>query len=205
MSSEVLLTFFVTSLVLILTPGPDILYVLSQSITRGSKYGIATTLGQIGGLMFHLALFAFGVSGLIIGSDLVFTTVKMLGAAYLFWLSYKVYHTADILVREDKKAVEKSFMGFVRQGLLMNVMNPKVMMFFLALFPTFISENAGNVRTQVFTLGLVFITQTLVVFTTVSIIASQLTDVLKNNQTFNSFLKWMQIIVFTGLGIYILL
>ncbi len=205
MSSEVLLTFFVTSLVLILTPGPDILYVLSQSITRGSKYGIATTLGQIGGLMFHLALFAFGVSGLIIGSDLVFTTVKILGAGYLFWLSYKVYHTADILVREDKKTVEKSFMGFVRQGLLMNVMNPKVMMFFLALFPTFISENAGNVRTQVFTLGLVFITQTLVVFTTVSIIASQLTDVLKNNQTFNSFLKWMQIIVFTGLGIYILL
>lgn len=205
MASEVLLTFFVTSLVLILTPGPDILYVLSQSITRGSKYGIATTLGQIGGLVFHLALFAFGVSSLIIGSDLIFTTVKIMGAAYLFWLSYKVYHTADILVREDKNAVEKSFMGFVRQGLLMNVMNPKVMMFFLALFPTFISENAGSVRTQVFTLGLVFITQTLVVFTTVSIIASQLTDVLKNNQTFNSFLKWMQIVVFTGLGIYILL
>lgn len=205
MASEVLLTFFVTSLVLILTPGPDILYVLSQSITRGSKYGIATTLGQIGGLVFHLALFAFGVSSLIIGSDLIFTTVKIMGAAYLFWLSYKVYHTEDILVREDKNAVEKSFMGFVRQGLLMNIMNPKVMMFFLALFPTFISENAGSVRTQVFTLGLVFITQTLVVFTTVSIIASQLTDVLKNNHAFNTFLKWMQIVVFTGLGIYILL
>ncbi|WP_430612123.1 LysE family translocator [Flavobacterium sp. JP2137] len=205
MSSEVLLTFFITSLVLILTPGPDILYVLSQSITRGSKYGIATTLGQIGGLLFHLSLFAFGVSGLIIGSELIFTAVKIMGACYLFWLSYKVYNTADILVREDQQAAEKSFMGFVRQGLLMNIMNPKVMMFFLALFPTFISENAGNIKVQVFTLGLVFITQTLVVFTTVSIIASQLTDVLKSNRTFNSFLKWMQIVVFTGLGIYILI
>lgn len=205
MSSEVLLTFFVTSLVLTLTPGPDILYVMSQSITRGSRYGIATTLGQIGGLIFHLLLFAFGISSLIIGSELIFTTVKVLGAIYLFWLSYKVYHASDILVCEDKKDAEKSFMGFVRQGLLMNVMNPKVMMFFLALFPTFISESAGSVEVQVFTLGIVFITQTLVVFSTVSIIASQLTDALKNNHIFNSFLKWMQIVVFTGLGIYILL
>ncbi len=205
MSSEVLLTFFFTSLALILTPGPDILYILSQSITRGRKYGMATAIGQIGGLVFHLSLFAFGISSFIIDSTLIYTLVKMMGAGYLFYLSYKVYHTADLLVSENKNGVEKSFMGFVRQGLLMNVMNPKVMMFFLALFPTFISDTGANVKVQVFTLGLVFITQTLVVFSTICIIASQLTDVLKSNRAFNTFLKWMQIVVFTGLGIYILI
>ena len=87
MSPEILYTFFITCFLLIITPGPDLLYVVSQSITKGQKYGYAVVMGQAGGLIFHLTLFAFGVSALIINSSIALQIVKVLGAAYLFWLS----------------------------------------------------------------------------------------------------------------------
>lgn len=206
MTVEVLYTFFITCFLLIITPGPDLLYVVSQSITRGRKYGYAVIIGQIGGLLFHLSLFAFGISALIIKSEIAFQAVKIGGAIYLFWLSYKVFHEENVLVIEQGKpnAKDKTVFGFVRKGLVMNIMNPKVMMFFLALFPGFISEAAGNVKQQVFMLGGVFITEALVIFTIICTIAAQLTDFMKDNKSVNIILKWLQIVVFTGLGIFLI-
>lgn len=204
MPTEILYTFFVACLLLIITPGPDLLFVVSQSIARGKKYGIAVTLGQLGGLVFHLTLFAFGVSALISRSTYLFQTVKIAGALYLFWLAYNVFKSDNVIVIDQGVGGSGSFLGFMRKGLFMNILNPKVMMFFLAFFPGFISEEAGSVTRQVWILGMIFVTQTLVVFSTISIIASQLTDVIKNNTIVHTFLKWMQIVVFTLLGIYIL-
>lgn len=206
MSTEVLYTFFITCFLLIITPGPDILYVVSQSITRGRKYGYAVVVGQMGGLLFHLSLFAFGVSALITQSELLFKGVKLFGALYLFWLSYKVYQEENVIVIDETSSGknDKTFMGFVRKGLLMNVMNPKVMMFFLALFPGFISEAAGSVQKQVFVLGSVFIAEALVIFFVICSVAAKLTNYMKDNKSVNLFLKWLQIIVFSGLGVYLL-
>ncbi|WP_121965243.1 LysE family translocator [Myroides sp. N17-2] len=206
MSTEVLYTFFITCFLLIITPGPDILYVVSQSITRGRKYGYAVVVGQVGGLLFHLSLFAFGISALITQSEILFKGVKLFGALYLFWLSYKVYQEENVIAIDESGggANDKTFMGFVRKGLLMNVLNPKVMMFFLALFPGFITEAAGNVQKQVFILGSVFITEAVVIFFIICSIAAKLTDYMKNNKSVNVFLKWMQIVVFSGLGIFLL-
>ncbi|MEC4113607.1 LysE family translocator [Myroides pelagicus] len=207
MSAEVLYTFFITCFLLIITPGPDLLYVVSQSITRGKKYGYAVVIGQMGGLIFHLSLFAFGVSALIINSAYALKAVKIFGALYLFWLSYKVYQEENVITIEENSVPknDKTFMGFVRKGLLMNILNPKVMMFFLALFPGFISEAAGSVKQQVFVLGSVFISQALVIFLIICTIAAQLTEFMKNNKAVNVFLKWLQIIIFSGLGVFLLM
>ncbi|KZE81990.1 LysE family translocator [Myroides marinus] len=206
MSTEVLYTFFITCFLLIITPGPDILYVVSQSITRGRKYGYAIVVGQMGGLLFHLSLFAFGVSALITQSELLFKGVKLFGALYLFWLSYKVFQEENVIVIDESTSGknDKTFMGFVRKGLLMNVMNPKVMMFFLALFPGFITEAAGSVQKQVFVLGSVFIAEAVVIFFIICSVAAKLTNYMKDNKSVNLFLKWLQIIVFSGLGVYLL-
>lgn len=161
-------------------------------------------VGTAGRLSFHLTLFAFGVSALISRSTYLFQTVKIAGALYLFWLAYNVFKSDNVIVIDQGVGGSGSFLGFMRKGLFMNILNPKVMMFFLAFFPGFISEEAGSVTRQVWILGMIFVTQTLVVFSTISIIASQLTDVIKNNTTVHTFLKWMQIVVFTLLGIYIL-
>lgn len=205
MSSEVLYAFFATCLLLILTPGPDLIFVVSQSITRGRKLGFAVALGQVGGLIFHLSLFAFGVSTLIVNSEWIYKSVKVLGGLYLLWLAYSAYKSEATISFEETELSSNSFVGFMWKGLLMNVLNPKVMLFFLALFPSFISEQAGDIKEQVLILGLVFITQTLVIFSVICIIASQLTDVLRDNKTFNTIVKWMQVILFTGLGLYVLL
>ncbi|MEC4117160.1 LysE family translocator [Myroides phaeus] len=207
MSTEVLYTFFITCFLLIITPGPDLLYVVSQSITRGKKYGYAVVIGQMGGLMFHLSLFAFGISAIIIQSELIFKGVKLFGALYLFWLSYKVFQEENAIVIEENQTGknDKTVVGFMKKGLLMNILNPKVMMFFLALFPGFISEAAGNVKHQVLVLGGVFITEALVIFFIICSIAAQLTDYMRDNKMVNLFLKWLQIVVFSGLGIFLLL
>lgn len=207
MSTEVLYTFFITCFLLIITPGPDLLYVVSQSITRGKKYGYAVVIGQMGGLMFHLSLFAFGISALIIQSELIFKGVKLFGALYLFWLSYKVFQEENAIVIEENQTGknDKTVVGFMKKGLLMNILNPKVMMFFLALFPGFISEAAGSVEHQVLVLGGVFITEALVIFFIICSIAAQLTNYMRDNKMVNLFLKWLQIVVFSGLGIFLLL
>ena len=200
MPIEVLYTFIITCLILIITPGPDLLYVVSQSIAKGRKFGYAIVIGQMGGLLFHLSLFAFGVSALIIKSAIAFQVVKIVGAAYLFWLAVKVFQEENVIALAPSELPEapqdKSILGFVKTGMLMNILNPKVMMFFLALFPGFISEQNGNIKQQVFILGGVFITEAL---------ASQLATAVQGNKVVNAVLKWLQIVLFTALGIYLLL
>lgn len=205
MSTEVLYAFFATCLLLILTPGPDLIFVISQSITRGRKLGFAVALGQVGGLVFHLSLFAFGVSALIVSSDWIYKGIKILGGVYLLWLAYSAYTSETKIKLNEVEITSSSFGSFMWKGLLMNVLNPKVMLFFLALFPGFISEQAGNVKEQIFILGLIFTVLTLIVFSIICGIAARFTDVLSNNRVFSLIIKWMQVILFTVLGLYILL
>lgn len=205
MSTEVLYAFFATCLLLILTPGPDLIFVISQSITRGRKLGFAVALGQVGGLVFHLSLFAFGVSALIVSSDWMYKGIKILGGLYLLWLAYSAYTSKAEIKIDEVEMTSNSFGGFMWKGLLMNVLNPKVMLFFLALFPGFIDEQAGDVKEQVFILGLIFTVLTLLVFSVICGIAARFTHILRNNSTFNVIIKWMQVILFTGLGLYVLI
>lgn len=199
-----MLPFLLASIALTLSPGPDIIYVLTQSISNGKKYGIATAAGLVSGILVHTTLIALGISALIQQSEALFLGIKITGASYLLWIAYQVYKAPDTIELSTHQNTKKSLFSLVKQGFIMNVLNPKVTLFFLAFFPGFIDEQAGNVTQQIYVLGLVFIVQAFVIFTIVSIIADQLTVLIRNNKTFAVFLKWFQIVSFVGIAVMIL-
>jgi threonine/homoserine/homoserine lactone efflux protein len=197
-------TFLIASIALTISPGPDILYVLTQSISNGKKYGIATAAGLVSGILVHTTLIALGISAVLKQSELIFTFIKILGACYLLWIAFQVYKAPASITFSNENRPRKSIGSLFKQGFIMNVLNPKVTLFFLAFFPGFIDESLGNVTQQIYLLGFLFMLQAFLIFSLVSIIADKLTVFIRTNQKFALFLKWMQIVVFIGIAVLIL-
>lgn len=199
-----MLSFLLASIALTLFPGPDILYVLTQSISNGKKYGIATAVGLVSGILVHTTLIALGISAVIKEAEIIFTVIKIFGACYLLWIAYQVYKAPASITLNTSAKPQKSMLALVKQGFIMNVLNPKVTLFFLAFFPGFIDEKAGNITQQIYVLGFVFMLQAFLIFATISIVADKLTGFIRHNEKFAQFLKWLQIIVFVGIAVLIL-
>ncbi len=198
-----LIPFLTASILLTLSPGPDIIYVLVQSISNGKKAGIVTTLGLVSGILIHTSLVAFGVSAVIKASPILFTLIKIFGALYLFYLAYKVFKSDSSIAINNVPA--KRSRNLFRQGFIMNVLNPKVTIFFLAFFPGFLWEPNGNTVLQFYILGFLFLLQALFIFGTVALLAGKISQYLLQHRNSGVFLKWTQIVVFIGIGILILL
>ena len=174
-------------MLLTIMPGPDIIYVLVQSISNGKKYGIATSFGLVSGILVHTTLVAVGVSAIINQSESLFFTLKLFGAFYLVFLAYKAYKSdAEINL---KKVAKKELLQLFKQGFIMNVVNPKVTIFFLAFLPGFLYSTAQSTLVQLYVLGGLFMLQALVIFSVVSILSGQLATYLKSQSSFNSSLK----------------
>lgn len=201
---ESIITFLAAAALLAFSPGPDNLYVLTQSIVNGSKSGIATTAGLIAGCIVHTSVVAFGISTLIIGFPPLFMGIKLVGALYLLYLAYKVYK-APSTIDIELKAPKKSYIALFKQGILMNILNPKVTIFFLAFFPGFLWEPQGNIIYQFYILGFLFMIQSFIIFSSIALIAGNVSNVLRTNSKAAIILKWLQIIVFIGIAVYVLL
>jgi len=134
---EILLSFSLASIALAFSPGPDNIFVFTQSVTNGSSYGIATTAGLISGCILHTTLVAFGISAIIMASEGVFLGIKIAGACYLLYLAYQVYKAGNTLMITSEEAVKKSHMQLYKQGVIMNILNPKVSLFFFSIFSRF--------------------------------------------------------------------
>ena len=191
-------------MLLTIMPGPDIIYVLVQSITNGKKHGIATTLGLVSGILVHTSLVAFGVSALIKQSDNIYFIIKLFGAIYLLYLAYLSYKSESQLTL-DKVSKNKSLLKLFKQGFIMNVLNPKVSLFFLAFFPGFLYSTTQNTIIQFYVLGLLFMFQAFLIFGAVAILSGSLANFFINNPHINSKIKWFKILVFITLAIFILL
>ncbi|CAM4233566.1 LysE family translocator [Gillisia hiemivivida] len=198
-----LIPFLTASILLTLSPGPDIIYVLVQSISNGKKAGIATTLGLVSGILIHTSLVAFGVSAVIKASPILFSLIKIFGALYLFFLAYKVFKSDSSIAIDG--VPQKSSKNLFRQGFIMNVLNPKVTIFFLAFFPGFLWEPEGNTILQFYILGFLFILQALLIFGAVALLAGKISEYLMQHRRSGVFLKWIQVVVFVGIGILILI
>lgn len=204
MDYTILISFFWASTLLALSPGPDNIFVLMQSMVNGVRYGIATVFGLISGCLVHTTLVAFGVSTIIKQNPKLFFAIKLLGALYLLYLAYKVFKSSADVSLSDDNVEKKSYSQLYRQGFLMNVLNPKVSIFFLAFFPGFLfSKSLSNV-TQFYILGLLFMLAGFVVFSTIAFLSGKISNALAKNKNAGVFLKWMQIIVFIGIAIFIL-
>jgi len=185
-------------------PGPDVIYVLIQSITNGKKYGIATALGLVSGVIIHTSLIAFGVSEILKHNATLLFTIKLFGAFYLFYLAFKVYQSSS-KIDLSANAPKKSVFSLIKQGFIMNVLNPKVTIFFLAFFPAFINHSLDNIKEQIFILGFLFILQSFIIFSLIAILADKMSGFLRKNNSFEKKLQVIQIIVFIGIGIFILI
>ncbi|MBV1922539.1 MAG: LysE family translocator [Flavobacteriaceae bacterium] len=201
---ENIISFSLATIVLALSPGPDNIYVLSQSIANGTKSGLATTSGLVAGCILHTTLLAFGLSAIITASPTIFYGIKVFGAAYLLYLAFKVYRS-DSKISLTSKVSKKSHQKLFKQGVIMNILNPKVMIFFLAFFPGFLWDKDGNTVMQFYVLGGVFMLVSFIVFGLIALLAGKISTYLKSHKAVGPTLKWLQIVVFIGIAVYILI
>ena len=200
---ENLLSFSIATLALALSPGPDNIYVLTQSLVNGVKSGIATTAGLVSGCIVHTTLLAFGVSALITASEEIFYGIKVFGALYLLYLAYSVYKS-DASVTVSENAPKRSYWQLFKQGVFMNLVNPKVMIFFLAFFPAFLWDETQNTVIQFYILGIVFIVLSFLTFSGIAVLAGSVSQFLLKHTSVGVVLKWLQIAVFVGIALFIL-
>lgn len=152
------LTIFIAAAVaLLITPGPAVLYIIARSLEQGRGAGIVSTLGIASASVVHVLFAALGLSALLMQSALAFTVVKYLGAAYLIYLGLRT-----LLSKTEAHSVEgfeaKSLTRIYSQGFIVNLLNPKTALFFLAFLPQFVSAERGSVTTQIVILGAIFVT-----------------------------------------------
>ena len=202
---EILFSFVLAVLALAISPGPDNIFVLTQSIVHGKKYGIATVLGLMTGCIVHTTIVAFGVSVIIVNSNTIFYLIKALGAAYLLFLAYKVYKSDTSILMDENSVKKKTTKQLFKVGFFMNVLNPKVTIFFMALFPGFLFSETMPTVVQFYILGGLFIMTSFTVFTSIAFLGGTISDTIQKSKSIGIWLKWMQILVFIGVAIFILL
>jgi RhtB (resistance to homoserine/threonine) family protein len=193
--------FLAAGILLNLTPGPDTAYILGRSIAQGREVGMASALGISVGTIFHTCAAALGLSAILATSALAFGAIKLLGGAYLIFLGIKM-----LLDRREQLSVPSDFrrqtaMAAFRQGILTNVLNPKVALFFLAFLPQFI-DPAANMKIAAFiVLGFTFVTTGTIWCLILAWFASIFSERLRNNETISQWLNRAAGALFVFLGL----
>ena len=201
---EILTTFVLATALLALAPGPDNIFVLTTSITRGMGAGLVITAGLMTGCLVHTSFLAFGLAAVIRDNPLVFLIIRVFGALYMFYLAFTAARNTPVLESDTGTNPGKGLWHFYRQGFIMNVLNPKVAIFFLAFFPAFLFSKSHPLVVQFYVLGLLFILVSFTVFAGIAILAGGVAHTLRSEPALKSVLKWVQVLVFTSIGIYLL-
>lgn len=197
---ESLITFTLASALLGLAPGPDNIFVLTQSALYGKRSGVLVTLGLCTGLIAHTTAVALGVAAIFQTSLVAFTLLKTAGAAYLLYLAWQAFR-ASAGPLTAPRAHRQSGGALYRRGIIMNITNPKVSIFFLAFLPQFASPDAGALMPQIFMLGGVFMVTSLVVFSSIAVLAGELGDWLNRSPRAQVYLNRIAGTIFAGLAI----
>jgi len=195
-----LLVFFSASLLLALAPGPDNLFVLTQSALRGAVAGFIITLGLCTGLLVHTSAVAFGVAAIFKTSALAFAVLKYIGAGYLLFMAWKAFRASPADLTSGNNG-ERSLVLLYRRGIIMNITNPKVSIFFLAFLPQFADPVRGALIWQILLLGLVFILAAVLIFGMVCILAGTIGDRLRRSPKTQIILNRTACLVFVGLAL----
>lgn len=205
MNYDILISFVLAVAALAISPGPDNIFVLMQSVVHGKKFGLATVAGLMTGCIIHTTLVAFGVSAIITKTPELFLGIKILGALYLVYLAYKVFKSDAKIAMNDNEVEKKAPIQLFKIGFLMNVLNPKVTIFFLALFPGFLFSDSFSNVIQFYVLGGLFIATSFTIFSSIALLGGTISTKIQNNKSVGIWLKWMQILVFVGIAVFILL
>ena len=191
-----ILLFFISSLALTMMPGPDILFVINQSL-EDKKSGLLVAFGLCSGLIIHTLVLAFGLSAIIEQNDNLIIFFKYFGSVYLFYLAYQEF-------KKDRVSSERQKENFYLRGVYMNLINPKVLIFFLAYFPNFLFSDTISTSYQFIILGAIFILQALIIFSIVSLTSNRLISIL-NIDARNKKIVYFKSFIFVLIGMSILL
>ncbi len=197
--------FAATAVLFIMTPGIDTVFVLNKSISQGKKAGIFATLGINGGIMVHTILAAMGFSMLVAKSATAFMIIKYIGAAYLVYLGVMKLISKEKLnltttIEEEKSNTEHFF-----SGLITNVLNPKVALFFLSFFPQFIKPEAMQEATPFIILGMTYTLIGIIWFVVLTYVSQAFSSKMKTNEKFNNWLNKISGAVYILMGIKVAL
>lgn len=192
--------FIMTSIAVILMPGPAMLFVISNGLTRGPKASIAAAFGTTTGVSFHLFCAAFGLAVILKTSAIAFAVVKFAGATYLIYLAIKTVLSKEQIVNHLSMG-EKSNNSIFWQGIFINILNPKLSIFFLAFLPQFIDSNLASSTSQTLVLGTVFMAMTIILFIFYGLFASILRKKVLNSPKILNAIKWCFASVFMVLGV----
>jgi threonine/homoserine/homoserine lactone efflux protein len=192
--------FSLASLALLIVPGPSVLYIVTRGITQGRMAGLASVLGVHVGTTVHIAAATLGLSALLMRSIVAFNIVKYAGAAYLVYLGIRRLLDDDSLVRTGPVPA-RSLTRIFRQGIVVNLLNPKTALFFLAFLPQFVDVEKGSVPLQMIVLGSIFIVLGLISDGTYALVSSLIGKRLRTSKSFARRERLLSGGIYLGLGV----
>ncbi|MBL7033635.1 MAG: LysE family translocator [Candidatus Delongbacteria bacterium] len=208
METSTLLLFLVASVLLTLAPGPDILFLVTQGVTRGHRAGLITAMGLATGNLAHTLGAVLGISVVFRTSALAFQVLKLAGVVYLLYLAYRALRSGNgDEPGRQQASLKKPVKSLFWRGFLMNILNPKVALFFLAFLPQFVSPDLGAVWLQMLTYGLLFTLQVVIVFGVVGLFSGLVNRWLRRGRSdrLGRGFRWMTAAIFTALALRLLL
>lgn len=202
--SASLIGFVTASLVVLLLPGPGVLYTVARSVSQGQKAGLVSVLGLSAGALVHVVAATAGLSAVLLTSATASTVVKLLGAGYLVYLGVRALLAKDAPF--DVEAPPPRTLGrLFRDGVLVSALNPKIAVFFLAFLPQFVSPEAGSASQQILMLGLLYVALALVTDGTYALLASRLAGLLRGRLVRGRGPRYASGTVYIGLGVSVAL
>lgn len=207
MENSTLIYFLTASILLTLAPGPDILYLLTKSLSDGAKSGIILACGLVSGIVFHTTLVMLGVAALIKSSATAMLLLKIFGAAYLLFLAFGAFKSAksNKKISLSKSGAKITVSALYKRGVLMNVLNPKVLLFFLAFLPQFIDVSATGSSLQILFLGIIFAAQALIIFSGVAIFAGRVRNFILRKKNIGRLLNLVEAAVLAIIALTLIL
>ncbi len=196
-----LLLFGLASLIMVLSPGPNMIYLISRSLSQGKKAGIISLIGVLCGFLFHILMVSFGLTAIFFAVPYAFIVVKFLGVGYLLYLAYTTATSGTkIFDTEQNLKIDKPLKLF-NIGLLTNVLNPKIAVFYLSFFPQFIKPEYGSILSQSFQLGIIQIIISFSINFLIVISAAKMANWFTKKPIWLKIQKWFMASVLTGLAV----
>ena len=199
-----LLSFFISCILIAISPGPDNMYLISLTIRSGKNAGFLFLSGLLVGCFVHTLLLSLGFSVFVLENKFAFNLLKLFGFSYIMFLAIQLYFSKEQNSFKGDLELKCSYFNFFKKGILMNLLNPKVFLFFVAFFPNFIFSQTISIEIQLIYLGLIFICSTILVFGILVIFSNSFYSKFNKTSNSNKIVKYMNVIVLLIISILIL-
>lgn len=196
-----LLLFGLASLIMVLSPGPNMIYLISRSLSQGKKAGIISLLGVMCGFLFHILMVSFGLTAIFFAVPYAFVVVKFLGVGYLLYLAYNTVKSENKIFDANQNLKSDKPFKLFNIGLLTNILNPKMAVFYLSFFPQFIKPEYGSILGQSFQLGIIQVLISFSVNFFIVISAAKMASWFSKKPIWLRIQKWFMASILTGLAV----